>query len=64
MMAISVPAGTPIKVALASEVRVKTVGQANSCQDDRCVYGFDKLLIPAGTEAMERSWRLTAFRKR
>lgn len=51
MMPISVPAGTPIKVALDSEVRVKTVGQAIHAKTIDAVYGFDKLLIPAGTEA-------------
>jgi len=51
MMPISVPAGTPIKVALDSEVRVKTVGQAIHGKTIDAVYGFDKLLIPAGTEA-------------
>ena len=51
MMPISVPAGTPIKVALDSEVRVKTVGQAIHGKTIDAVYGFDQLLIPAGTEA-------------
>jgi hypothetical protein len=51
MMPISVPAGTPIKVALDSEVRVKTVGQAIHAKTIEAVYGFDKLLIPAGTAA-------------
>ena len=50
-MPIRVPAGTPIKVALDSEVRVKTVGQAIHAKTIDAVYGFDKLLIPAGTEA-------------
>jgi len=48
---ISVPAGTPIKVVLDSEVRVKTVGQAIRGKTIDAVYGFDKLLIPAGTQA-------------
>jgi hypothetical protein len=51
MIPISVPAGTPIKVALDCEVRVKTVGQAIHAKTIDAVYGFDKLLIPAGTEA-------------
>src|SRR5260370_15758555 len=50
-MPIRVPAGTPIKVALDSEVRVKTVGQAIHAKTIDAVYGWDKLLIPAGTEA-------------
>src|SRR5260370_23280239 len=51
MMAISVPAGTPMKVALDSEVRVKTVGQAIHAKTIDAVYGWDKLLIPPGTKA-------------
>jgi hypothetical protein len=46
---MSVSAGTPIKVALDSEVRVKTVGQLIHGKTTEPVYAFDKLLIPAGT---------------
>jgi len=48
-MPISVAAGTPIKVALDSEVRVRSVGQAIHGKTVEPVYAFDKLLIPAGT---------------
>src|SRR3981081_2528532 len=46
---MSVAAGTPIKVALDSEVRIKTVGQLIHGKTTDPVYAFDKLLIPAGT---------------
>jgi len=46
---MSVAAGTPIKVALDSEVRVRGVGQAIHGKTVEPVYAFDKLLIPAGT---------------
>jgi hypothetical protein len=46
---MSVEAGTPIKVALDSEVRVRNVGQAIHGKTMEPVYGFDKLLIPSGT---------------
>src|SRR3981081_3246177 len=46
---MSVSAGTPIKVALDSEVRVKAVGQLIRGKTTEPVYAFDKLLIPAGT---------------
>jgi len=46
---MSVPAGTPIKVALDSEVRVRNVGQPIHGTTMEPVYAFDKLLIPAGT---------------
>ena len=46
---MSVPAGTPIKVALDSEVRIRDVGQAIHGKTTEPVYAFDKLLIPVGT---------------
>jgi len=46
---MNVAAGIPIKVALASEVRVRTVGQTIHGRTMEPVYTFDKLLIPAGT---------------
>jgi len=46
---MSVAAGTPIKVALDSEVRVRQVGQPIHGKTTDPVYAFDKLLIPAGT---------------
>jgi len=46
---MSISAGTPIKVALDSEVRIKTVGQLIHGKTTEPVYAFDKLLIPAGT---------------
>jgi hypothetical protein len=48
-MPMSVEAGTPIKVALDSEVRIRSVGQAIHGKTVEPVYAFDKLLIPAGT---------------
>lgn len=46
---MSVPAGTPIKVALDSEVRIRKVGQPIHGKTMEPVYAFDKLLIPVGT---------------
>ncbi|HWY21609.1 MAG TPA: hypothetical protein VNX26_10345 [Candidatus Acidoferrum sp.] len=46
---MSVPAGTPIKVALDAEVRIREVGQAIHGKTTEPVYAFDKLLIPVGT---------------
>jgi hypothetical protein len=48
-VSMSVPSGTPIKVALDSEVRVRTVGQPIHGKTTEPVYAFDKLLIPVGT---------------
>lgn len=49
VMPMSVPPGTPIKVALDSEVRIREVGQAIHGRTTEPVYAFDKLLIPVGT---------------
>src|SRR5436853_610686 len=46
---MTVPSGTPIKVALDSEVRIREVGQAIHGKTTEPVYAFDKLLIPVGT---------------
>ena len=46
---LSVPSGTPIKIALDSEVRIRNVGQSIHGKTTDPVYAFDKLLIPAGT---------------
>ena len=48
-VAMSVAAGTPIKVALDSEVRIRAVGQPIHGKTTEPVYAFDKLLIPVGT---------------
>lgn len=49
IMPMSVPAGTPIKVALTSEVRIRKVGQPMHGVTTEPVYAFDKLLVPVGT---------------
>jgi hypothetical protein len=46
---MTVTAGTPIKVALDSELRVRRVGQPIHAKTVEPVYAFDRLLIPAGT---------------
>jgi len=46
---MNVAAGTPIKIALDSEVRVREVGQPIHGKTTDPVYAFDKLLVPAGT---------------
>src|SRR5690349_17440777 len=46
---MTVPSGTPIKVALDSEVRIREVGQAIHGKTTEPIYAFDKVLIPVGT---------------
>lgn len=48
-MPMIIAAGTPIKVALDAEVRVREVGEAIYAKTTEPMYAFDKLLIPVGT---------------
>ena len=43
------PKGTPLQVALDSEVRVKKVGQPLHGHLMQPVYAFDRLVLPLGT---------------
>lgn len=49
---LDVPAGTPLKVTLDKEVRIHRVGQKIHGRISEPVYAFDKLVIPAGTQAI------------
>jgi hypothetical protein len=49
VMPMIVEAGTPIKVAIDSEVRIRAAGQTIQGKTTEPVYAFDKLLIPVGT---------------
>lgn len=51
-VALTVPKGTPLQVALDKEVRIQKVGQPVRGHVVEPVYAFDKLVIPAGTEVM------------
>lgn len=47
---LTVPPGTPIKVTLDHELRVRNVGQPVHGKVVEPVYAFDQLVIPAGSE--------------
>lgn len=49
-IALRVPSGTPLKISLDNEVRVRKVGQPVRGKIVEPVYAFDKLVIPAGSE--------------
>src|SRR5262249_31907861 len=49
-----VSAGTPIKIALDSEVRIRHSGQPIRGKTTEPIYAFDKLLVPVGTEVTGR----------
>ena len=61
---MSVPSGTPIKVALDSEVRIREVGQSIHGKTTEPVYAFDKLLIPVGTPVNGRVSAIDGVPKR
>src|SRR5579863_2684887 len=50
-IALTVPDGTPLQIALDSEVRVRKVGQPIHGRVLQPVYVFDHLVIPTGTQA-------------
>src|SRR3981189_2859136 len=52
LIPLTVPTGTPLKVALDQEVRVQKVGQTVHGKIVEPVYAFDKLVVPAGTEVV------------
>ncbi|MGH9503274.1 MAG: hypothetical protein ACRD20_10535 [Terriglobales bacterium] len=49
-IALTIPAGTPLKVALDRELRIRKVGQPVHGRIVEPVYAFDKLMVPAGSE--------------
>jgi hypothetical protein len=49
---LTVPSGTPIKVSLDREIRIRKVGQPVHGKVAEPVYAFDQLVIPAGSEAL------------
>jgi hypothetical protein len=49
MVALTVPKGTPLQIALDSEVRVKKEGQPLRGHLMQPVYAFDRLVLPQGT---------------
>jgi hypothetical protein len=54
ILAMTVPGGTPLQIALDKEVRVKKAGQPLTGRVMQPVYVFDRLVIPVGTMATGR----------
>jgi hypothetical protein len=48
VVALSLPVGTPLQVALDREVRVKKVGQPIQGHLTQPVYAFDHVVLPLG----------------
>ena len=60
---LSVPAGTPLKVALSEEVRIQKVGQPVHGKVVEPLYAFDKLVVPAGSEVNGRVAKIEGVSK-
>jgi len=58
-VALTVPKGTPLQVALDSEVRVKKAGQAIHGRVVQPVYAFDHVVIPVGSVVNGEITRIT-----
>ena len=61
---LTVPKGTPIKVAVDHETRIKSAGEAIHGRVTEPVYAFDKLVIPAGTEVSGKITSIDAISKK
>jgi len=62
-IALTVPKGTPMQVALDQEVRVRKVGQAVHARVVEPVYAFDKLVVPVGAEVLGRVTNIQGLSK-
>jgi len=63
-ISLQIPAGTPLKVALDHEVRIREVGQPVQGKIAEPVYAFDKLVVPAGTKVNGRIAQIGAVSKK
>jgi hypothetical protein len=60
-VALSVPKGTPLQVALDQELRVKRVGQPVHARIVEPVYAFDRLVVPVGSQVIGQVTRIGAI---
>ena len=56
-------AGTPIKVTLDRDIRIRRVGQPVNATIELPLYSFDKLLVPAGAKVKGRIASIEEIRK-
>ncbi len=60
-VALTVPKGTPLQVALDQEIRVKNVGQPIRARIVEPVFAFDHVVIPVGSEVTGQITRIGAI---
>jgi len=58
------PAGTPLKVIVDEEIRVRSVGQPVQGKTTEPIYAFDKLLVPAGSRVMGKIAQIDSLSKK
>ena len=58
---LDLPQGTPLKITVDKEVRIRKVGQPVHGRVSEPVYAFDKLVIPAGTRAEGRITEISSI---
>jgi hypothetical protein len=61
---LTVPAGTPLKVALDTEVRIRKVGQEVHGRLVEPIYAFDELVVPPGSEVVGKVSEIEGVSKR
>jgi len=64
MVPLTVAAGTPLKLVLDQEVRIRKVGQPIHGKTTEPIYAFDKLLIPAGSEVIGKITEIDSVPKK
>jgi hypothetical protein len=62
-IALTVPSGTPMQVALDQEIRIRSVGQVIHARVVEPLYAFDKLVVPVGTEVLGRVTSIQSLTK-
>jgi hypothetical protein len=60
-IALNVPKGTPLQVALDREVRIKKLGQPIHARIVEPVYAFDRIVIPVGSEVTGEVMKIGAI---
>src|SRR5215469_6675725 len=61
---LTLPAGTPLKVIVDEEVRVRSAGQPVQGKTTEPIYAFDKLLVPAGSRVTGKIAKIDALPKK
>src|SRR5215469_18687635 len=61
---LTLPAGTPLKVIVNEEVRVRHAGQPVLGKTTEPIYAFDRLLVPAGSPVLGKIAEIAPLSKK